>query len=61
MHGGTHTLTMTMTMAHSKKIPNISQKPGPTDISDGVMTTSIKESVRLEYLAQSARLNSNTL
>ena len=30
-------LTM-MTMTHSEKIPNISQKPGPTDMSDGVMT-----------------------
>ena len=26
------------TLAHSEKIPNISQKPGPTDMSDGVMT-----------------------
>ena len=30
-----------MTMTHSeKKKPNISQKPGPTDMSDGVMTQS---------------------
>ena len=30
--------TMTMTMTHSEKIPIISQKPGTTDMSDGVMT-----------------------
>ena len=32
------TMTMTMTMTHSDEVTNRSQKPGPTDMSAGVMT-----------------------
>ena len=31
-------LTMTMTMTHSDEVTNGNQKPGPTDVSAGVMT-----------------------
>ena len=29
---------MTMTMTHSSEVANVNQNPGPTDMSDGVMT-----------------------
>ena len=45
---------MTMKM-HTRMVPNASQKPGPTDVSAGVMTPRKKESVKHVRLAQQAR------
>ena len=54
-------MTMTMTMTHSSEVANVSQKPGPTDMSAGVMTPHKKKSDISVRLAQRARKTLSTL
>ena len=41
---------MTMSMTHSYEVTNVSQKPGPTDMSAGVMTPHRKNLISLYAL-----------
>ena len=43
-------LTLTMTMTHSDEVTNGSQKPGPTDVSAGVMTPHTKNRLSVNAL-----------